>query len=216
MDSPDGSNGYILKANVSNANNYGFMIEDGAGTDLYQVVSGAAGYHRFAINGTDAMRIDSAGVDITGTLVVDGSDYKLDFVDTRLRVQSGLGGSILKLVDAGAADRNGANPYFELGWSSSVDGAYERLCYVGQGSGSNPDAYFTADHGNIRLSPASGMKIITTRVLEALDTITAPAILIGTTVAGGSKLRVVDLPTSSAGLSTGDIWNDGGTLKVAA
>jgi hypothetical protein len=41
-------------------------------------------------------------------------------------------------------------------------------------------------------------------------------LLIGTTTTGGSKLRVADLPTSAAGLSTGDIWNDGGTLKVAA
>lgn len=30
----------------------------------------------------------------------------------------------------------------------------------------------------------------------------------------GSKLSVVGLPTSSAGLSAGDIWNDGGTLKI--
>jgi hypothetical protein len=30
----------------------------------------------------------------------------------------------------------------------------------------------------------------------------------------GSKLSIVGLPTSSAGLSSGDIWNDGGTLKI--
>jgi hypothetical protein len=36
---------------------------------------------------------------------------------------------------------------------------------------------------------------------------------IGTT-SPGSKLSVVGLPTSSAGLSAGDIWNDGGTLKI--
>jgi len=30
----------------------------------------------------------------------------------------------------------------------------------------------------------------------------------------GSKLSIVGLPTSSAGLSAGDIWNDGGTLKI--
>lgn len=28
------------------------------------------------------------------------------------------------------------------------------------------------------------------------------------------RLRVTDLPTSSAGLAAGDIWNDGGTLKI--
>jgi hypothetical protein len=36
---------------------------------------------------------------------------------------------------------------------------------------------------------------------------------IGTT-SPGSKLSIVGLPTSSAGLSAGDIWNDGGTLKI--
>lgn len=39
-------------------------------------------------------------------------------------------------------------------------------------------------------------------------------VLIGTSTNGGSRLRVVGLPTSSAGLSAGDIWNDGGTLKI--
>ena len=41
-------------------------------------------------------------------------------------------------------------------------------------------------------------------------------LLIGTATTGASKLRIVDLPTSATGLSAGDIWNDAGTLKVAA
>ena len=40
-------------------------------------------------------------------------------------------------------------------------------------------------------------------------------LLIGTTSSGASKLRISGLPTSSAGLSAGDVWNDGGTLKIA-
>jgi hypothetical protein len=40
-------------------------------------------------------------------------------------------------------------------------------------------------------------------------------VLIGTSSAGGSKLRIDGLPTSSSGLSSGDVWNDGGTLKIA-
>jgi hypothetical protein len=36
---------------------------------------------------------------------------------------------------------------------------------------------------------------------------------IGTTTPG-SKLSIVGLPTSATGLSAGDIWNDGGTLKI--
>jgi hypothetical protein len=40
-------------------------------------------------------------------------------------------------------------------------------------------------------------------------------VLIGTSSAGSSKLRVSGLPTSATGLSAGDIWNDSGTLKIA-
>ena len=39
-------------------------------------------------------------------------------------------------------------------------------------------------------------------------------VLIGTTTDGGSKLRVVGLPTSSAGLSSGDVWNNLGILTI--
>jgi hypothetical protein len=40
-------------------------------------------------------------------------------------------------------------------------------------------------------------------------------VLIGTSTSGASKLRIVGLPTSAAGLSSGDVWNDSGTLKIA-
>lgn len=30
-----------------------------------------------------------------------------------------------------------------------------------------------------------------------------------------SNVRLTDLPTSSVGLKTGDLWNDSGTIKVA-
>ena len=43
----------------------------------------------------------------------------------------------------------------------------------------------------------------------------AGRVLIGTSSSGASVLRVVGLPTSAAGLSAGDIWNDSGTLKIA-
>ena len=39
-------------------------------------------------------------------------------------------------------------------------------------------------------------------------------VLIGTITSGASKLRIVGLPTSSSGLSSGDVWNNGGTLTI--
>jgi hypothetical protein len=43
----------------------------------------------------------------------------------------------------------------------------------------------------------------------------AGKVIIGSTnTVGSSPLNVKGLPTSSAGLSSGDVWNDGGTLKI--
>jgi hypothetical protein len=38
--------------------------------------------------------------------------------------------------------------------------------------------------------------------------------LIGTATSGASKLRVVGLPTSAAGLSSGDVWDNAGVLNI--
>jgi hypothetical protein len=50
---------------------------------------------------------------------------------------------------------------------------------------------------------------------ERMRITSAGNVLIGTSTSGSSKLRLVGLPTSSAGLSSGDVWNDSGTLKIA-
>lgn len=42
----------------------------------------------------------------------------------------------------------------------------------------------------------------------------AGKVLIGSSTVGVSKLNITGLPTSSAGLASGDVWNDGGTLKI--
>lgn len=40
-------------------------------------------------------------------------------------------------------------------------------------------------------------------------------VLIGTTTVGNSRFRLVGIPTSSSGLAAGDVWRDGGNLKIA-
>jgi hypothetical protein len=52
-----GVNGYQLKSNVSSSNDFGFVIEDYLGTDLYQIQAGSAGFHRFLIDGSEKIRI---------------------------------------------------------------------------------------------------------------------------------------------------------------
>jgi hypothetical protein len=39
-------------------------------------------------------------------------------------------------------------------------------------------------------------------------------VLVGTTTAGSSKLRIVGLPTSAAGLSSGDVYSLAGALMI--
>jgi hypothetical protein len=52
--------------------------------------------------------------------------------------------------------------------------------------------------------------------LTQIMTITSGGnVLIGTTTSGASKLRIVGLPTSSAGLSAGDVYSLAGTLMIA-
>lgn len=43
----------------------------------------------------------------------------------------------------------------------------------------------------------------------------AGKVLIGGSTVGSSKLNITGLPTSASGLASGDVWNDGGTLKIA-
>jgi hypothetical protein len=40
-------------------------------------------------------------------------------------------------------------------------------------------------------------------------------VLIGTSTSGSSKLRLVGLPTSAVGLSSGDVYNLAGVLMIA-
>jgi hypothetical protein len=67
-----------------------------------------------------------------------------------------------------------------------------------EGVGANGIRFFTS---------ASGASSENMRITDAGN------VGIGTTTPG-SKLSVVGLPTSASGLSAGDIWNDGGTLKI--
>lgn len=61
----------------------------------------------------------------------------------------------------------------------------------------------------------SGTMIFQTDSSERMRITSSGNVLIGTNTSGASRLRISGLPTSSAGLSAGDVWNDGGTLKIA-
>jgi hypothetical protein len=68
--------------------------------------------------------------------------------------------------------------------------------------------------GSIQYLHTGDAMTFTVNASERLRIDSSGNILIGTSATGASILRIVGLPTSSAGLSSGDVWNDGGTLKI--
>lgn len=80
---PTSTYGYQIRSNVSDVNNYGLVIEDLSGTDLYTITSGPSGSHIWTINGSEKMKMISSGyVSIGGAT----PGYQLDVVgDIRAR-----------------------------------------------------------------------------------------------------------------------------------
>jgi hypothetical protein len=72
----------------------------------------------------------------------------------------------------------------------------------------------STDGSNSILNSATAW-IFQNNTVEAMRIDSSGNLLIGTSATGASKLRISGLPTSAAGLSAGDVWNDGGTLKIA-
>jgi hypothetical protein len=70
------------------------------------------------------------------------------------------------------------------------------------------------DVGSIQYLHFPNAMTFTVNASERLRIDSSGNLLIGTFTTGASRLRIVGLPTSSAGLSSGDVWNDGGTLKI--
>ena len=61
---------------------------------------------------------------------------------------------------------------------------------------------------------ATNNNIFETNGAERMRITSTGNVLIGTTTNGASKLRLVGLPTSPAGLSSGDVWNNLGILTI--
>ena len=106
--------------------------------------------------------------------------------------------------------KNGASNYSAVACGNSNSTA---TLFVGVGGSSVAN---TALRNNAYLLNASNSDLIFgTNDTEQMRITSGGNVLIGTSTNGASKLRISGLPTSSSGLSSGDIWNDLGTLKIA-
>jgi len=94
-----------------------------------------------------------------------------------------------------------------IGFSRSSDGVFALSAIFDTAAGG------LAVTGREGLFFATGGGSLYNSTVEHMRITDAGNVGIGTTTPG-SKLSIVGLPTSSAGLSAGDIWNDGGTLRI--
>lgn len=104
--------------------------------------------------------------------------------------------------------------------SSAGSGTLYKYSSTGSGAGTGTGAsdfiLSNATAGNLVLKngSTSGDVRVLTNAGVAMVVNSAGKVLIGTSTAGTSKLRITGLPTSSAGLSSGDVWSNSGVLTI--
>lgn len=144
----------------------------------------------FRVNASERMRIDSSGNVGIGT----------SSPGRNLDVQSSSGDADVRIFAQGTGSGDDSILYLAIAGTTSTT----RINF-----GDVDDA----DRGRIIYGHSGDYMSFTTAASEAMRIDSSGNVGIGTS-SPGSKLSVVGLPTSSAGLSAGDIWNDGGTLKI--
>ena len=195
----------LLASNIGNSRiEFGDTDDSDAGEIQYDH---SGNFMRLFTNGSEAMRIDSSGNVGIGT---SSPAYTLDVTENNssgaIRIyDSGTGGIDTRLIAAnsgnGGTGRGVAISLQPSGSSNSVE-AVKLVGLQETASATANDSSFA-----VQVANTSGT------LIERMRIDSSGNVGIGTT-SPGSKLSVVGLPTSSAGLSAGDIWNDGGTLKI--
>jgi hypothetical protein len=209
---------------IDTAGNVGISVVPSAWVAGSQAVQiGSSGYTALSqATGGDGNLTSNAYLSAVGVwrsiATVGAVRYQLDFGAHRwFNAPSVTAGSVLTFAERMVLDAAGN---LGVGTVSPL----ERL-HVNTASGAAGIRISVSDvsYGNL-FSSASGTTLNNTTAAplmfgttntERMRIDASGNLLIGTSASGASKLRISGLPTSSSGLSTGDVWNDGGTLKIA-
>ena len=98
----------------------------------------------------------------------------------------------------------GGNP--QTPWTQDIDGASYSLNNVGS---------IASNQGNFYITGVDNLFLGTTSDGNTLVGIyQGPFVSIGCPMDLQGKLNIQNLPTSSAGLNPGDVWNNGGVLNI--
>jgi len=176
-------------------------------------VSGAA---------TFSSSVTAAGATFSGTTAVASagatSQMRIDRVSGVARIQNYDNGSAANIslaydggnvgIGTNSPNVNGLSTALTIN-GSSTSGLEINANSVNQG-------YLIASTTSMVLNARTNIPLLFyTNDTERLRITSGGNVLIGTIINGSSKLKINGLPTSSAGLASGDVWNDSGTLKIA-
>jgi hypothetical protein len=151
-----------------------------------------------------------------------GSRYVLDWLSGQMRLFSYGANSSTNggfLFNSQRSDGTNSINYLNIAstgaatFSSSVTQRDFHSVYAFGGNIVFNTTWSGSDNGNT--SWYSGGVIKTQIHSNGVSYFNGGNVLIGTTTSGSSKLRIVGLPTSAAGLSSGDVYNLAGSLMIA-
>jgi hypothetical protein len=129
----------------------------------------------------------------------------------------GVGSEAMRITSGGELLISGTyNPFPSSGRGNiTLNGTSSNIITFTNNSAVRGYFFHTGTNFEILNGTTGGALQFYTETTERMRITSGGNVLIGTSTNGASKLRISGLPTSSAGLSSGDIWNDSGTLKIA-
>ena len=226
---PSGTAGNAISFTQAMTLNASGNLSVGNTNDTYKLDVSGTGRFTGSITGTSASFSSTLNVDGTGLINISYPDISTG-ANKGLRIVNtdATEGTAYNITAGRAGANNGDfvirntttgvnNLFFNRStgaatFSSSVTQPYSIFTGATPAYPTSGQGIIDGNGGNLRLFSYADILFYTNGSQKATIT-SAGNVGIGTTTPG-SKLSIVGLPTSSAGLSSGDIYNDSGTLKI--